>query len=50
MPTQADLAEDWDEGRERGFVRPPVDWVLADMVAAEREEEPENPKERKERR
>ena len=36
MPTLADLAEDWEQGRELGFVRPPVDYVTADELESER--------------
>ena len=44
MPTLAELALDWEQGRERGFVRPCVDFVTADLMEAERQEEEDGKK------
>ena len=40
MPTLRELLEqDWEQGREMGFLPPTVDFVAADELEAERQEE-----------
>jgi len=40
MPTLRELLEqDWEQGRERGILPPQIDFVTADELQAERQEE-----------